>query len=707
MLLGGLTLEFGLAGCGLPGLPNLTPSQPTQPISILFVQSPPSSLAVNATANVYAVVENSTSNSVVNYSVTCGSTAAGACGSFSASDEGGATVYTAPSSVPTGGTVTLTATAAADATKTVSAIITITPPIQISVSFSPPPPASLQVNTLATLDVVIKNDTSANPQVTWTVSCGGSACGSLTPTITASSAETGYTAPAAIPPGNSVTVTATSVTDPTKSASASITIIPQGATLANGTYVYQLEGPAGQNSYFITGVLVAANGAITGGEQDSVDYAIDDNGNPYPYAFLSGEIGSGSYVTTPDGNVQITYFVEGAQETLNGVLAAGGKGFVGQIYGSLGSGTLELQTSTAAPAGGYAFSMFGGGLYGGQICLGGVFNIDSVGGISGNGSVFDVLGQVNGGMFAASTVTAPDKFGRVQFVLNPAGANPLPVQDVTGYVVDSTHIRLISSPTNSFGNYQGVMGGVALGQGAKTGTFNNSSIAGNTYVFGASTVIQYGTYDLAGAVTANADGSLTGALNWNDGTGNPASPLPVNGTWTISSTGRATLNNLTDGSQANLTFSDSLNLYLTGDGNGLLISSEAINPFVGQAFQQQSSAFTAASFSGSYGLNASLADMDPSGGPTTVAGSVSVTANDNTDTLAGFADSGVGVENFAITGSLTASSNGVFTGTLTGLDAAARTTANSFTFYMVDNTRAVAIETDKSQLTLGYLELQQ
>ena len=701
----GIIMIAGLTGCFLPGLPPVTqPTQPTQPVSILFVEAPPSSLAINASATIYAAVENST-NGAVNYTITCAS--AGACGSFSPSDEVGAVVYAAPSTVPSGGTVTVTATAAADTTKSVSANITITPPLQIVVSFPASMPASLQVNATVSLTATVTNDTSANPQVTWTVSCGDSDCGSFNPTTTANNFETAYTAPSAIPPGNTVTVTATSVTDPTKSASATITIIPQGSSLANGTYVFQLLGATGTTASFVSGALVAQDGNITGGEQDTVDYAIDDNGNPYPYAFLSGEIGSGSYFTTQDGNLQITLYVEGGEETLNGVLASGGKGFVGQIYGSLGSGTLELQTSTAPPAGGYAFSMYGGDMYGGQVCLGGILNVDSVGGISGTGSVFDVLGQTDGGSLAESTVSAPDKFGRIQFVLNPAGPSPLPVQNVIGYIVDSTHIRLISSPTDNSGNYQGVMGGLALGQGANTGKFSNNSIAGSSYVFGASTVLQYGMYEVAGAVTANADGSLTGALNWNDLTGIPSAPLPVNGTWTIDSTGRATLSNLTDGSQADLSYTDSLHLYLTGDGNALLISNEGINPFVGQAFQQQTSAFTAASFSGNYGLNASEVEIQPSEGSAAVAGSFAVAANGNTDTLTGFADSGNGAADFAITGSLTASPNGVFTGTLTGLNAASRTTANNFTFYLVDNTRAVAIETDNAQLTLGYIELLQ
>jgi hypothetical protein len=694
----GIMMLAGLTGCNIQGLPTQT--QPTKPISILFIESPPTSLAVNATANVYAAVENSPANGQVTYTVTCASTGVGACGSFSASNEGGAIVYTAPSAVPSGGTATVTATAAADSTKSISALITIVPPIPITVTFQPLP-ASLQVNVTVSVSAYVKNDTSANPQVKWTVSCGGAECGSFNPTTMTSDYETAYTAPSAIPPGNTVTVTATSVADPTKSASANITIIAQAPTLANGTYVFQLSGSTGQNANFITGVLVALNGAITGGEQDTVGYTSDEDGDLFPYAFASGQISGGSYGTKPDGNIQIAL---SNGETLNGVLAPGGKGFVGQLYGSIGSGTLELQSSTAAPAGGYAFSMYGGDQYGEQNSIGGILNVDSPGRISGTGSVLDctVVGPGVGNScstLAASTVSAPDKFGRVQFVLNPGASSVPPVQDLTGYIVDSTHIRLISPPTNNSGNYQGVMGGLALGQGANTGKFSNSSVAGTSYVFGASNEVGYaGNYQIAGVVTPNADGSLAGALNFSYS--EEQSPLPVNGTWTIDGTGRATLSNLTNSSVTPGSATNSLYMYLTGDGNALLISSVPATSGAGQAFQQQASAFTAASFSGTYGLNAS-----PANSP--VAGSVTSVAMSGSDALAGFAGTGIGAADFAITGSLTPASNGVFTGTLTGLDVASPTKANSFTFYLVDNTRAVAIETDNSQLTLGYFELQQ
>jgi hypothetical protein len=96
-----------------------------------------------------------------------------------------------------------------------------TPPA-ISVTLTAPP-TSLATSATTSLTAVVANDTK-NAGVTWTVTCGSSACGSFSPASTASSSPTTYTAPAAVPTSNTVTVTATSVTDTTKSVSATITI---------------------------------------------------------------------------------------------------------------------------------------------------------------------------------------------------------------------------------------------------------------------------------------------------------------------------------------------------------------------------------------------------------------------------------------------------------------------------------------------------
>src|ERR1700677_4911504 len=81
----------GCAGCGIGSLPPLTQQQPT-PVSVIFVSAPPTSLAINASATIYAATTfssvSSANNTLVNYSLSCASP--NACGTLSQSDELGA-----------------------------------------------------------------------------------------------------------------------------------------------------------------------------------------------------------------------------------------------------------------------------------------------------------------------------------------------------------------------------------------------------------------------------------------------------------------------------------------------------------------------------------------------------------------------------------------------------------------------------------------
>jgi hypothetical protein len=564
------------------------------------------------------------------------------------------------------------------------------------------PPASLQINSTAPISAKITNDISANPQVQWTVSCASSPCGSFNPVTTTNEAQTSYTAPSAIPSGNIVTVTATSKTDPTKSVSATVTITSLAPTLANGTYVFQLSGPAGSGSNFISGVIVAENGAITGGEQDFVNYAIDQNDEENLYLF--DQITGGSYSTTPDGNLQIilqTNDFNVGTETINGVFISASHAQITQIGGSIGSGTLDLQPTKTAPLGGYAFSTFGVDLYGQPAGIAGILNVDSPGGISGTGSVVDINdGSTFSGAqsLAPSTVSGPDTFGRIVFQLLPRAPATFQSLYLAGYIVDTTQIRLVETLGD---NFQGVMGGTALAQ-ASTGNFSNSSLAGSSYVFGLDGV----GLQVAGVFTADTTAtSMTGTLNWNDltGSGNQ-SPIPFTGSYTVDPTGRATLSNVTDGN----TFNYQLQLYLTGSGQGLLLSSDTGQMISGRSFQQQTGSFSAASFSGSYGLNIiQTGTYTGTSGSNSALGPLTAVPGTGTTTLTGFVDFGSGGADFPVSGNLTVSPNGIFTGSISGLSSASYKTPNNFTLYLVDDTRAVMIETDNTQLTLGYLKLQQ
>jgi hypothetical protein len=691
----------GLTACGPGELPPIT--QVSQPISILFLIAPPSSLAINASATLSAAVTNDSSAAVA-WTLICGS--AGGCGSINPSQQpsGFNTTYTAPSAIPSGGTVTVTATLVGDNTKTVSATITITPPVPITVTFGGVPPASLQVGVTVSVNAKISNDVSANPQAQWTVTCASGACGSFNPVTTGSEIATNYTAPSAIPSGNTVTITATSVTDPTKSVSALVTITQATANLANGTYVFQLSGSIGSQSNFTAGVIVAQDGVITAGEEDYTSFALDQTDQEYvPPVFAP--ISNGSYMTTPDGNLQIAInsSVTGT-ETMNGVIVSSSRALITSVNSSVANGTLDLQSSKAAPSGGYAFSTYGVDFNGQPAGIGGVLNIDSAGGISGSGSVLDITdgNEVSGAQtLAASMVSPPDQFGRVVFQLFPSSSAVLTSFYLAGYVVDANRIRLVESGGDSF---QGVMGGTALSQGTNTGTFTNSSLAGSSYVFGVAGEDLNGPLQLAGVFTAGTGGTLTGTLNWNDLTVKSVqSPISFTGTYSVDPTGRVTLSKLTDGSS----FTYQLQLYLTGRGQALMLSSDTADVIAGRGLQQQTGAFTAADFNGTYGFDAAQESISFGAlGPAAALGPLTAAAGNGTDALTGFVDFGNGTADVAISGSITAAPNGVFTGTVSGLNLAAYTSPDNFAFYLIDNTRAVVIETDNTQLTLGYLELQ-
>lgn len=94
------------------------------PIAVSMSGTPPTTLAVNATGQFTATVTNDSANAGVSWSCA----PSGSCGAFNPTTtaSGTATTYTAPSTVPSGGSVTITATSVTDGTKTATATVTIT-----------------------------------------------------------------------------------------------------------------------------------------------------------------------------------------------------------------------------------------------------------------------------------------------------------------------------------------------------------------------------------------------------------------------------------------------------------------------------------------------------------------------------------------------------------------------------------------------------
>ena len=122
------------------------------------------------------------------------------------------------------GQLTITSNSSANGTAVIGLSGTGTPVPAVSVAVTPTNPS---VTTGTTQQFTASVTGASNTAVTWTESglgCSGATCGAI-------SSSGLYTAPAAVPSPAAVTITATSVSDTTKSASASVTILPPpGAT---------------------------------------------------------------------------------------------------------------------------------------------------------------------------------------------------------------------------------------------------------------------------------------------------------------------------------------------------------------------------------------------------------------------------------------------------------------------------------------------
>jgi len=180
------------------------------------------------------------------FSVTVsGSTNSNVTWSFSPSNIGSLSggIYFAPASISTAQTVTVTATSQADPTKSATATITLTPSVSISIA---PNLVSLGAGQSQQFSAAVI--ASVNSSVNWTMS---PSIGSLS--------NGNYTAPAVIGAPQTVTITATSTADSTKSASATVNLVPVAAVSLNPSTV---SLTAGQSQGFTASVSGSTNTAV-------------------------------------------------------------------------------------------------------------------------------------------------------------------------------------------------------------------------------------------------------------------------------------------------------------------------------------------------------------------------------------------------------------------------------------------------------------
>jgi phosphatidylinositol-3-phosphatase len=197
----GLTLLLlALTACGSSTSSDQTPSPPSSSPTIISVSPAcaPVTIAVNATSQCTATVKGTgTYSSAVTWSASGG--AISTSGAF-----------TAPASA---GIVTITATSTQDPTKSGTAAITVqTPPSTINSVQAACNPSTVNTNATSQCSATVAGTGNYSSAVTWSASSG---------TISSSGV---FTAPAV---AAAVTITATSVQDPTQSGTAAVTVQSQ------------------------------------------------------------------------------------------------------------------------------------------------------------------------------------------------------------------------------------------------------------------------------------------------------------------------------------------------------------------------------------------------------------------------------------------------------------------------------------------------
>ena len=408
----------------------------------------------------------------------------------------------------------------------------------LSIALQGTPPTSTFINTPVSLTAVVSNDPQ-NAGVDWSVApCGSQDCGSLSALHTQSGTPVTYNPPATVTSNSLVIpIVAFATADHSKNVTDRISIDTFSNAL-KGTYVFQTSGldvdstTGTEDAAQLAGVVILdGSGGVTSGEQTYTNTSRS----------VSDAITGGNYFVGPDGRGNLTLNTADPNigqlgvETFNLVVLSPTQALIlknDPLNASFPSnesatGTMDIQTNVTPLSKGYAFAVTGTDVastlsLGGTspTAVGGVLNVDSPNKISGAGSIADQSLPAVPSLTAAApisgTVSAPDSFGAVKFRLTTS-FSPTPVL-LTGYIVDGTHIKLIETDVDSVNSTGASASGVAVAQGAATGTFSSVATFAGNYLFGivgqdAAFVPSSTSLTSAGAFTADQTGKLNSGFN--------------------------------------------------------------------------------------------------------------------------------------------------------------------------------------------------
>jgi hypothetical protein len=309
---------------------------------------------------------------------------------------------------------------------------------------------------------------------------------------------------------------------------------PASFALTNSpvNYAFYLSGlESSLNFYALAGVVqLDGNGNVLGGEQDYNDGLGVTSPQPSGDTITGGTL----TVSTKTGQGTLTLITDnanlgvGGTETLGVQFVNTNHALIIQFDGlSSSSGSMDLQTLSSAPSGGFAFTLSGVDFNYLPIVYGGVLSINGTA-ISGTADTDD-NGTILIGRSFTATINAPDAFGRGSIPGVTLGDKAILLNY---YVVGPEVIRIIDIDAADAG------AGSAFGQG--TGTFSNTSLGSS--VFGVESNSYGALYAAAGQfATSPAGGTFTGFADNDELELSTVWSSSISGTYSVGSNGYGNL----------------------------------------------------------------------------------------------------------------------------------------------------------------------